>query len=152
MNPLSVRNTKGERIEITMNETLSNFLFALLMLLFSITTTAVTVFLKSKTAQVKNDTARQLLFEIDEAFNTAVTATSQTYVDQLKKSNSFKKDKQEIALNKAKETFKAVISSEADQLLHTMYSTQESLEAFITAKIEEKVKVQKEGFSSLSGK
>lgn len=134
-----------------MNETLSNLLFALIALLFSVTTTAVTVFLKSKTAQVKNDTARQILFEIDEAFSTAVTATSQTYVDQLKRDNNFNKDKQEIALKKAKETFKAVISSEADQLLHTMYTTQESLEAYITAKIEEKVKVQKEGFSTLSG-
>ena len=119
-------------------------------MLLSVATTAITVFLKSKTAQIKNQTVRQLLIEVDEALSTAVTATSQTYVDQLKKEKNFGKDAQVEALNKAKDTFNSLISADAEKLLNTMYSTEESLDAFITAKIEEKVKVQKESFITLS--
>ena len=133
-----------------MIEVLNNLLIALIALLLSVATTAITVFLKSKTAQIKNQTVRQLLIEVDEALSTAVTATSQTYVDQLKKEKNFGKDAQVEALNKAKDTFNSLISADAEKLLNTMYSTEESLDAFITAKIEEKVKVQKESFITLS--
>ena len=133
-----------------MTQVFSDLIIALIALALSIATTALTVFLKSKTAQVKNETVRQLLSEIDEAFCTAVTATQQTYVDQLKKEGAFFKDEQKEALSKAKETFTSVISSEAEKLLNTMYESADSLDAYLTAKIEEKVKVQKEGTAVIS--
>ena len=52
-------------------------------------------------AQTDNMTIKAFLAEATDAVSTAVTYTSQTFVDALKKEGSFDKDKQQEALEKS---------------------------------------------------
>lgn len=101
-------------------------------------------FLKRISVQVaiktENDTAKHYIEEVTEAVTTAVTATSQTYVDALKNKNLFSKEAQEEALKKAKSTAIAIISPAAAEFIKEVYG---DLEMYLTAKIEEAVRVQK---------
>ena len=101
-------------------------------------------FLKKKSAQaqtqIENDTAKHYLDEITNAVTTAVSATSQTYVDALKKDNAFTKEAQLEALNKAKDTALSILSPAAAQFVSEVYG---DLNGFLVAKIEEAVRVQK---------
>jgi hypothetical protein len=101
-------------------------------------------FLKKSSAQVEakteNERAKHYIEEVTEAVTTAVTATSQTYVDALKNKNMFTKEAQVEALEKAKNTAVAIISPAAAEFITEVYG---DLEMYLTAKIEEAVRVQK---------
>lgn len=101
-------------------------------------------FLKKSSAQVEakteNERAKHYIEEVTEAVTTAVTATSQTYVDALKNKNMFTKEAQVEALEKAKNTAVAIISPAAAEFITEVYG---DLELYLTAKIEEAVRVQK---------
>ena len=95
---------------------MKEFLFELLQ---AVATAAVPVcaaflvqFLRRKSAEAaaRTDslTTKELLAEVTEAVTTAVTYTSQTYVDALKKSDSFSKENQEEALTMAVEKAKSL--------------------------------------------
>lgn len=104
----------------------------------------LTGFLKKVSAQVaaktENDKAKHYLEEVAEAVTTAVTATSQTYVDALKNKDMFSKEAQLEALQMAKDTVIAVLSPAAIEFIKEVYG---DLETYLTAKIEEAVRVQK---------
>ena len=70
----------------------------------------------------------------------AITEDAQTYVDALKAENAFTKEAQLEALNKAKDTALAVLSPAAVQFIADVYG---DLNAYLIAKIEETVRVQK---------
>ena len=80
---------------------MKEFMFTLLQGILSVAiplaTAYLVAFLKKKSAQVQaqteNERAQYYLGEITAAVTTAVTATSQTYVDALKADNAFTKDK-----------------------------------------------------------
>lgn len=124
------------------------FVFTLLQAVLSVAIPVATAylvsFLKKKSAQaqtqIENDTAKHYLDEITTAVTTAVSATSQTYVDALKKDNAFTKEAQLEALNKAKDTALSILSPAAAQFIAEVYG---DLGSYLTAKIEEAVRVQK---------
>lgn len=127
---------------------MKEFMFTLLQGILSVAiplaTAYLVTFLKRKSAQVaaqtENERAQHYLGEITKAVTTAVTATSQTYVDALKAENAFTKEAQLEALNKAKDTALAVLSPAAVQFIADVYG---DLNAYLIAKIEETVRVQK---------
>ena len=87
-------------------------------------------------AQTDNMTIKAFLVEATDAVSTAVTYTSQTFVDALKKEGKFDKDKQQEALNKSLD--KAI--SLAKKALEDIYG---DLAAYLTSKIEAEVRSQK---------
>lgn len=101
-------------------------------------------FLKKSSAQLEakteSDRAKHYIKEVAEAVTTAVTATSQSYVDALKNTNMFTKEAQGEAREKAKNTAVSIISPAAAEFITEVYG---DLELYLTAKIEEAVRVQK---------
>ena len=87
-------------------------------------------------AQTDNMTIKAFLAEATDVVSTAVTYTSQTFVDAIKKEGKFDKDKQQEALNKSLD--KAI--SLAKKALEDIYG---DLAAYLTSKIEAEVRSQK---------
>ena len=124
----------------------------LLELLQAVATAAVPVcaaflvqFLRRKSAEAaaRTDslTTKELLAEVTEAVTTAVTYTSQTYVDALKKGGIFDKEAQTEALRKAKDKALALLSESAKDVLAQIYG---SLDDYLETMIEAQVRVQKQ--------
>ena len=90
--------------------------------------------------QTKNETVERYLEDITDAICTAVTYTSQTYVDRLKADGKFDKDKQTEALNTAVEQAKKLLTAEARNFLEEAYG---DLSAYLISKIEAEVRNQK---------
>ena len=95
---------------------------------------------KQLAEQTENAKAKHYIDEVTTAVTTAVTATSQTSVDSLKNNNAFTNEAQAEALEKAKVTALAIISPAAAEFIKEVYG---DLENYLTAKIEETVRVQK---------
>jgi len=77
----------------------------------------------AKEASQRTENERVKLY-IDEILNTvsaAVAYTSQTYVDELKKSNSFSVENQKVALSMAKSTALSLLSKDARKYLDMVY-------------------------------
>ena len=127
-----------------MKEVLFNILQSVLTAVIPLLIGFLVLFIKKKTAQVAaqidNETAKRYLNEAANAVTTAVTATSQTYVDALKKTNAFTAEAQLEALNKAKDTALAIMTPAARDFLNNLYG---DANKYLEAKIEEAVKVQK---------
>ena len=98
-------------------------------------------------AQTDNMTIKAFLTEATDAVSTAVTYTSQTFVDALKKEGSFDKDKQQEALEKSLNKAISLLSEPAKKALEDIYG---NLEAYLTSKIEAEVRSQKTGTLSLA--
>ena len=95
-------------------------------------------YLASKT---DNETAKKYLADADAAISTAVTYTSQTYVDALKKSGSFTKENQKEALQLAVDKAATLMTAEARSFLEKAYG---DLNAYLVSRIEAEVRVQKQ--------
>ncbi|WP_251315889.1 hypothetical protein [Flintibacter muris] len=128
---------------------MKEFLFELLQ---AVATAAVPVcaaflvqFLRRKSAEAAARTdsliTKELLAEVTEAVTTAVTYTSQTYVDTLKKDGIFNKEAQMEALQKAKDKTLALLSESAKDVLAQIYG---SLDDYLETMIEAQVRVQKQ--------
>ena len=104
----------------------------------------VVKFCKAKTDEaitnVNNEVLRQALSEAADAVYTAVTYTSQTYVDSLKEQGKFDKEAQLAALNTALEKAQSLLAAETKELLEYLYG---DLQNWLTTKIEQTVKEQK---------
>ena len=98
-------------------------------------------------AQTDNMTIKAFLIEATDAVSTAVTYTSQTFVDALKKEGSFDKDKQQEALEKSLDKAISLLSEPAKKALEDIYG---DLAAYLTSKIEAEVRSQKTGTLSLA--
>ena len=127
-----------------MNEFLSTLLQAVLIAAVPVISafigkglTALSGYLSSKT---ENDTAKKYLTAAEEAAKKAVTYTSQTYVDALKKSGSFSKENQEEALSRAVDKAKSLLTVEAIAFLEEAYG---DLTEFLKTNIEAEVRSQK---------
>lgn len=99
--------------------------------------TALSRYLVAKT---ESDISKKYLSAAEEAAKKAVTYTSQTYVDALKKSDSFSKENQEEALNRAVETAKSLLTAEAITFLEDAYG---DVTEFLKTNIEAEVREQK---------
>ena len=128
---------------------MKEFLFELLQ---AVATAAVPVcaaflvqFLRRKSAEAaaRTDslTTKELLAEVTEAVTTAVTYTSQTYVDTLKKNGVFDKEAQLKALEKSKDKTLSLLSASAKSILAEIYG---DLDAYLETKIEAEVRAQKQ--------
>ncbi|WP_217959972.1 hypothetical protein [Acutalibacter muris] len=95
----------------------------------------------------ESDEAKRFLVAVADAVSTAVTYTSQTYVDALKKSGEFTKENQEWALKVAIAKAKTLLTEEAIKYLEGAYG---SLERYLEGRIEAEVRNQKMGVITLS--
>lgn len=91
-------------------------------------------------AQIDNLATKELLAEVTDAVATAVTYTSQTYVDALKKEGIFDKAAQLEALRKSKDKAISLLSASAREALSQIYG---NLDAYLETKIEAEVRTQK---------
>ncbi|ANU55024.1 hypothetical protein I5Q82_04740 [Acutalibacter muris] len=94
----------------------------------------------------ESDEAKRFLVAVADAVSTAVTYTSQTYVDALKKSGEFTKENQEGALKVAIAKAKTLLTEEAIKYLEGAYG---SLERYLEGRIEAEVRNQKMGVITL---
>lgn len=94
----------------------------------------------------ESDTAKRFLEAVADAVSTAVTYTSQTYVDALKKSGEFTKENQEWALKVAIAKAKTLLTEDAVEYLEAAYG---SLERYLEGRIEAEVRNQKMGVGTL---
>ena len=80
----------------------------------------------------ENEAVKKYLAAVADAVSTAVTYTSQTYVDALKKSGEFTKENQEEALSRALDKAKTLLTQEAIEYLEAAYG---SLERYLEGRI-----------------
>lgn len=90
--------------------------------------------------KVENDTADKYIAMLDDTICACVIATTQTYVDALKKDNAFTKEAQQEAFNLTYNAVMAVLTDEAKKYLTNIYG---DLTAYITNKIEAEVQINK---------
>jgi hypothetical protein len=90
--------------------------------------------------KVDNDTADKYIAMLDDTICACVIATTQTYVDALKKDNAFTKEAQQEAFNLTYNAVMAVLTDEAKKYLTNIYG---DLTAYITNKIEAEVQINK---------
>lgn len=130
---------------------MNEFLDVLQAVLIAIVTVSVPILLKygialintkieEKTALIDNDYAKGLLKDVATILTTCVTEVTQTYVDDLKKTDSFTVENQKIAFEKAVEQAKVLLTDEAIDLLNEKYN---DAEAYIRSAIEAIVKMNK---------
>lgn len=127
---------------------MKEFLFELLQ---AVATAAIPVcaaflvqFLRRKTEQIGAQTdsleVKELLSEVTDAVATAVTFTSQTFVDTLKKNGLFNEAAQKEALQKSLDKALSLLSESAKKALNEIYG---DLNEYLTSKIEAEVRNQK---------
>lgn len=90
--------------------------------------------------KVDNDTADKYIAMLDDTICACVIATTQTYVEALKKDNAFTKEAQKEAFNLTFNAVMAVLTDEAKAYLSEIYG---DLTAYITNKIEAEVSLNK---------
>ena len=100
----------------------------------------ISVKIKEIKQKTNNDAANKYLDMLDDTISNAVLATTQTYVETLKKAGKFDLDAQKEAFKKTYDAVMNVLTDEA-----TKYITESvgDLETYITNKIEAQVKVSK---------
>ena len=91
-------------------------------------------------AKVENDKADKYIAMLDETICACVIATSQTYVEALKKENAFTKEAQLEAFDKTFNAIMKVLSEDAKKYLTEIYG---DLTVYITNKIEAEVSLNK---------
>lgn len=125
-------------------EILLTVLQAVLIAAVPVVTSYLCLYLKGKRDEVLTKTGnvvvKTLIQEACDAVVTAVTYTNQTYVDVLKKSDKFTKENQQEAFKMAYSVALNTMSTEAQEYIDTTY---DSLQSWLTAKIEAEVKAQK---------
>lgn len=92
-------------------------------------------------AKVDSMTTKELLDEVTDAVTTAVTYTSQTYVDALKKGGIFDKEAQMEALQMSMDKTLSLLSASAKEVLAEIYG---DLDTYLVTKIEAEVRAQKQ--------
>lgn len=92
------------------------------------------------TIKINNELVQQYLQEAVDSVLQAVTFTSQTYVDNLKKQGKFDAEAQKIAFTTAKEVALQLLTEDAKNLITDLYG---DLTVWLDTKIEQTVKEQK---------
>ena len=87
-----------------------------------------------------NALAHKYLDMLNHTISTCVLATTQTYVESLKKQNAFDTDAQKIAF---KQTFDAVMNVLNDEAIYYLQNSVGDLETYITNRIEAEVNYNK---------
>lgn len=93
--------------------------------------------LKQKTA---DETAKKYLDMLDSTIQNAVLATTQTYVDTLKKQGKFDMEAQKVAFKQTYDAVMSVLTADAIKYITTAVG---DLDVYVTNKIEADVKLCK---------
>ena len=127
-----------------MNELLTNLLIAVVTAAIPVLTTFIVKYISKARdkAIASTDNAKKEWYiqEITAAISDAVSATSQTYVDALKKTGTFDFEAQKQAATKALNACLAAISPTAKAFIEEMYG---DVTAYLSTKIEAEVRTQK---------
>lgn len=91
-------------------------------------------------AKTENETTKKYIDMLDKTISECVLATSQTYVDSLKKAGSFDGEAQKQAL---KQTFDNVMGILTDEAKSYLSAAVTDLDTYVTNKIEAEVKITK---------
>lgn len=125
-------------------ELLYKILEVCLIPLLGVATTFLIKWLNTKKEEVlmkiDNEMADKYVAMLFETIATCVSATTQTYVDALKKEGKFDAEAQKIAFEK---TYAAVLSTLTDEAKEYLAALYGDLQSFLTARIEAEVKAQK---------
>ena len=101
-------------------------------------------FLSAKIGELKKktncDLANKYLDMLDDTIASTVLATTQTYVEALKKEGKFDADAQKIAFQKTYDAVMAVLTEEAKKYITTAVG---DIEVYVTNKIESEVVLNK---------
>ena len=95
----------------------------------------------------ESDAARKYLEAAADAISTAVTYTSQVYVDKLKETGQFTKENQQEALGLAVAQAKNLLTAEATAFLESAYG---DLNEYLKSRIEAEVRNQKLAVGTLT--
>lgn len=127
-----------------MSEFLTNLLTAVITAAIPVVSAfLITLINRAKdkaTAQTDDIKQQGYIKEIADAISAAVAATSQTYVDALKKNGAFTVEAQKEAANKALTACLASISPAAQVFIEAAYG---DIKEYLTTKIEAEVRKQK---------
>lgn len=134
-----------------MNEFLTTLLQAVLVAAVPVCAAFIGKGLKALAAYLgqksESDAARKYLEAAADAISTAVTYTSQVYVDKLKETGQFTKENQQEALGIAVAQAKNLLTAEAITYLQTAYG---DLNEYLKSRIEAEVRNQKMGVGILT--
>lgn len=89
----------------------------------------------------KNELEQKYIAMLNNTITDCVIATTQTYVDSLKKQGSFNAEAQKVAFNM---TYEAVIKLLTDEATEYLTEAVGDLNLYITQKIESEVKINKD--------
>lgn len=95
----------------------------------------------------ESDVAKRFLDAVADAVSTAVTYTSQVYVDKLKETGQFTKENQQEALGLAVAQAKNLLTAEATAFLESAYG---DLNEYLKSRIEAEVRNQKLAVGALT--
>ena len=127
---------------------MTELLFNLLQTVIVAVVPTLTVFLvnliKSKSAQAaavaESEKAAGYILQIADAVATAVSYTSQTYVDNLKSDGFFNTPEQNTALHQALDTAKSSLTKSTLDFIETAYG---DVTEYLVTKIEAEIRAQK---------
>ena len=126
-----------------LNELLMTLIQAVIIPAIPILVTFLVKLLKAKaeqaTIKINNELVQQYLQEAVDSVLQAVTFTSQTYVDNLKKQGKFDTEAQKIAFTTAKEVALQLLTEDAKQMITDLYG---DITVWLDTKIEQTVKEQ----------
>lgn len=112
--------------------------------LLGILTAYAIKFFNAKSAEIQNkvdnDTADKYIQMLTDTVASCVLATSQTYVEALKKDNAFTKEAQQQAFDMTYNAVMDVLTADAKEYLTNIYG---DLSTYISNKIEAEVKMTK---------
>lgn len=91
-------------------------------------------------AQTEDATKQKYVNMLTETIADCVAATTQSYVDSLKKQGKFDTEAQKEAFKRSYESIMAILTEDAKDYLNNLYG---DLKIYITEKIEAEVKAQK---------
>ena len=134
-----------------MNEFLTTLLQAVLVAAVPVCAAFIGKGLKALAAYLgqksESDAARKYLEAAADAISTAVTYTSQVYVDKLKETGQFTKENQQEALGLAVAQAKNLLTAEATAFLESAYG---DLNEYLKSRIEAEVRNQKLAVGTLT--
>lgn len=91
-------------------------------------------------AKLKNETANKYIYMLDKTISECVLATSQTYVDSLKKAGSFDAEAQKQAFKLTYDAVMGILTDDAKEILGEAVT---DLGAYVSTKIEAAVNTNK---------
>jgi hypothetical protein len=100
----------------------------------------ISVKIKELKQKANDETARKYLDMLNDTIQSAVLATTQTYVESLKKQGKFDAEAQKIAF---KQTYDAVMKVLTDDAIKYITASVGDLETYVTNRIEADVKLSK---------